>query len=1049
MIAAVHAKIPGRSRFKVGGLKNTPVLAAALENVLQTLGWVELARASHLTGTVLVKYDPALKVEQAAAELEEIRRQAVQAMSTASHPGESGENAVAKQPGPPLLQGKLDGIKDMVGRMLHYAQAQPQHPWHAMEAGEVLAKLEADPKIGLDTSQVLAGLKKQGYNLPPEIESRSRWQILREQFTSLPVGLLGVAAGLSILTGGILDAAIIMGVVAGNGLIGYFTESSAETTIKSLKSLATPTALVLREGKQREIAAPELVAGDILVLKPGILIPADARVLKAENLTLDESTLTGESLPVEKTAKALERAEAALGDRGNMVYQGTVVTGGQGLAVVTATGARTELGLLQTLVQQTAAPGTPIERQLGEIGDHLVLLSAGICSLVFGVGFLRGYGLIRMARMSISLAAAAVPEGLPTAATTTLALGVSRMGKEGVLIRNLDAVETLGSIQTVCLDKTGTLTENRMKVMETYVGGRSLRVVGGRLIDDGDRVVAFSRAKELKRILQVSVLCSETRINGKDAGSDRDLQGSPTENALVEMAMLVGLDVKTARETHTLLEVNHRAEGRPLMCSLHTRKDGGRLMAVKGSPEEVLARSRWQKVDGVHVELTPKDRERILAENKRMAGDALRVLGLAYAKTRGDDELDSEKDLIWLGLIGMADPLRGGVSQAIAAFHRAGIRTVMLTGDQEATARSVAVALNISGGRPLKVLDSSKLNGDESSSLGRLAGEVDVFSRVSPSRKLRIVQELQKSGQVVAMTGDGVNDSPALKAAEVGIAMGGSGTDVAREVADVVLENDDLETVIIAVRDGRTTYANIRKSVHFFLATNISEIMIMFAALGLGLGSPLNTMQLLWINLISDIFPGLALSMEEPEGDVLNRPPRDPAAPIFDKRDYLQMVKESTIITASALGAYAYGLLRYGAGAAASTLAFQSLTIGQLLQALNCRSERRPFWDKSLKPNPYLRWALGGSLAAQALTMFVPGLRNLMGLTPLGGLDYAVLGASALLALFGGEASKHTPRPGGGKVRPKRLKQGTKAAIKLLPLPKKDAATGEPAKIAV
>ena len=679
-----------------------------------------------------------------------------------------------------------------------------------------------------------------------------------------------------------------------------------------------------------------------------------------------------------------------------------------------------------------------------------MLLSAGICSVVFGMGFLRGYGLLQMARMSISLAAAAVPEGLPTAATTTLALGVSRMGKEGVLIRNLDAVETLGSIQTLCLDKTGTLTENSMKVMETYVGGRRLMVRNGKLINDDNRVVAFSEAKELKRLLQVSVLCSETRINGKAPEADRDLQGSPTENALVEMAILVGLDVKTARKTHTLLDVNHRAEGRPLMCSLHTRKDGGTLMAVKGSPEEVLARSRWQKINGEHVELTQEDMDKILAENRRMAGDALRVLGLAYTKTRGEDELDSEKDLIWLGLIGMADPLREGVAQAIAAFHKAGIRTVMLTGDQEATARSVAKELNISGGRPLKVLDSSKLNGDESSSLNRLAGEVDVFSRVSPSRKLRIVQELQKSGQVVAMTGDGVNDSPALKAAEVGIAMGGSGTDVAREVADVVLENDDLETVIIAVRDGRTTYANIRKSVHFFLATNISEIMIMFASLGIGLGSPLNTMQLLWINLISDIFPGLALSMEEPEGDVLNQPPRDPAAPIFDKRDYMQMVKESTVITAGAMGAYAYGLMRYGAGAAAGTLAFQSLTIGQLLHALNCRSEKRPFWDKSLKPNPYLRWALGGSFVMQALTLFVPGLRNLMGLTPLGGFDYVVLGASTLLALFGGEATKHTTWPGGGKAKPKRLKQGAKAAIKLLPLPKKDAAaTGEPAKIAV
>ena len=359
MITAVHAKIAGRSRFKVGGLKNSPALAAALESILRNLDWVDSAKASHLTGTLLVHYDPCRGADQVAGELESIRQKALDIMPGISEPGQGGQDSQAGEPASPLLQGKLDGIKDMVGRMLHYAQAQPQQPWHAMESKDILAKLEADPKTGLDPAEVAARLKKQGYNLPPEIETRSRWQILREQFTSLPVGLLGAAAGLSILTGGLLDAAIIMGVVGGNGLIGYFTESSSEATIKSLKKLANPTALVRREGKQREIDAPELVAGDILVLKPGILIPADARVLEAENLTLDESTLTGESLPVEKTAKALQQEEAALGDRSNMVYQGTVVTGGQGLAVVTATGARTELGLLQTLVQQTAPRPAP------------------------------------------------------------------------------------------------------------------------------------------------------------------------------------------------------------------------------------------------------------------------------------------------------------------------------------------------------------------------------------------------------------------------------------------------------------------------------------------------------------------------------------------------------------------------------------------------------------------------------------------------------------------------------------------------------------------
>ncbi|MCB2186047.1 MAG: cation-transporting P-type ATPase [Deltaproteobacteria bacterium] len=1030
MLTPVHTKVPGRARFRVEPLQGSAGLATALESLLAALPWVERATASGLTGTVLLEYPVGKDLREVSEALAEVVGEAqnlaqdvAQELARPPEPIAAGPAPGAAPPKPGTGPGKLDKLKNLWDRLLFQDPAQPQQPWHTLSQEEVVTRLLSDPAAGLAQGEAAERRKRQGPNLPPEIAPRSRWEILRGQFNSLPVALLGGAAVLSLATGGLLDAAIILGVVAANGVIGYFTESSAETTINSLQSLAKPHALVIREGRRTEIAAAELVAGDLLVLKQGLFVTADARVIAADNLTVDESTLTGESLPVEKSPETLTYDLTPLADRRNMVYQGTVATGGQGLAVVTATGARTELGRLQTLVQETAAPDTPIERQLGEIGDQLVLLSAAICSLVFGIGLWQGYGLLMMGRLAISLAAAAVPEGLPAAATTNLALGVSRMSREGVLIRNLAAVETLGAIQTICLDKTGTLTENRMKVLEAFVGGKRLTVSQGSLCEDG-RIVAYREAKELKRALQVGVLCSETRLNGRVEDPAAPLKGTPTENALIELALLTGVNVKQVRQDHRLLAVTLRAEDRPYMTSLHQRRKGGTLLAVKGSPAAVLAHCAWRKRGKVETALTEADRAAILAENERMAGRALRVLGLAYTRTRGEETLSAASGLVWLGLVGMADPVRDRVAQAIAAFHRAGIRTVMLTGDQEATARSVAQSLAISGGRPLEVMDSSRLNGAEAAELDAGAGRVDVFSRVSPSSKLRIVQKLQAAGQVVAMTGDGVNDSPALKAAAVGIAMGGSGTDVAREVADVVLEHDDLGTLILAVRDGRTTYANIRKSVHFFLATNLSEILVMFSSLSLGLGTPLNTMQLLWINLISDIFPGLALSLEEPEEDVLGQPPRRAGAPLFNGRDYLGMAKEAGVITVGSLGAYAYGLVRYGLGPAASSVAFQSLTIGQLLHALTCRSERRHFWDPSLRPNPYLRWALGGSLALQALTMLVPGVRSLLGLTPLNLLDYLVIGASALFTLWGTEAVKTPPE----RETPRRKIPGRDAA---------------------
>ncbi len=1007
MVEAIHTAVAGRARFKVEGLYRSKSLEKLLESRLARLQDISLASANALTGNVLVCYNSDNNPQTIAALIEGIVSDCLK----------------SPQPVPsfpvPAKAGAAIGLEDRATALdrfkglFAYPLEQPGQPWHRLKAEAVLAQWQTSREKGLSLKAVQGNRQKYGLNLLPEAEPRSGWDIFLVQFQSLPVALLGAAAGLSIFTGGLADAVLIAGVVVLNAFIGYKTESESEKTIRSLQTLVRPAALVLREGGLREIPSEEVTPGDLLVLRPGTYVAADARLVEANHLSVDESALTGESLPVNKDTRPLKRDHIPLGDRINLVFMGTLVTGGEGLAVVVATGIYTEIGLIQSLIGEAASPETPMERQLGQLGNQLVLLCGGVCGVVFVMGFMWGFGWLELLRTSICLAAAAVPEGLPTTATTTLALGIRDMRKHHVLIRHLNAVETLGSVQTVCLDKTGTITRNQMSVLQIFTGMRTIKVVDGQFLRPTGPIPPFA-CEELEQLLKVSVLCNEIEIYQE--GEDYVLRGTPTEAALVHLAILVGLDVTDLRRRYPLLKVNHRSENRLFMGTLHEDPPASRLFAIKGNPLEVMALCSWHLQDGRKMPLTDEDRQRLEAENEEMAGDALRVLGLAYAL--GPDESVAENDnLVWLGMVGMADPIRPGVGEAIRAFHRAGIETVMITGDQSPTAYAIGQELDLSQGGPLEILDATHLAEIEPEVLRALVKRAQVFARVSPSHKLGIVQALQGAGKVVAMTGDGINDGPALKAADVGIAMGRTGTDIAREVADVVLEEDNLDTLIIAIRDGRTIYINIRKSVHFFLATNLSEIMLTFVAMAVGLGSPLTAAQLLWINLISDIFPGLALAMEAPEPDILDRPPRDPARPIFTGSDYKRMAFESGAITTGALGAYGYGLMRYGLGAQTSTLAFHSLTTGQLLHAISCRSDTHGIFSPGkLPPNRYLTLALGGSLAVQFLTAAVPGLRSLLGLAPVGLLDGLVISGSALLPLVVNEATKKPPVNGENEV---------------------------------
>lgn len=1004
MVEAIHTAVAGRVRFKVEGLYRSKSLEKLLESRLARLKDISLASANALTGNVLVCYNSGNTPQTIAALIEGIISDYLSQPPSSSALVLSQTKAAAERE-------DQAGVIDRFKGLFAYPEEQQGEPWHRLEAEAALAKWQTSRETGLSLEAVQRHQRKYGVNILPEAEPRSGWEIFFEQFNSLPVYLLGAAAGLSVVTGGMVDAVLIMSVVVANAFIGYKTESESEKTIRSLQTLVRPGALVIREGRLSEIPSEEVTPGDLLVLRPGSYVAADGRLIEASHLSVDESALTGESMPVTKNPQVLEQETIPLGDRLNLVFMGTLVTGGEGLAVVVATGSFTEIGLIQSLIGEAASPETPLERQLGQLGDQLVLLCLGISGVVFVMGFAWGYGWLEMLRTSICLAAAAVPEGLPAAATTTLALGIRDMRKHHVLIRHLNAVETLGSVQTVCLDKTGTITRNQMSVLQIFSGMKAIKVVkDGQFLGPQGPIAPFA-CEELEQLLQISVLCNEIEIYQE--GGDYVLRGTATEGALVQLAVLAGLDVGDLRARYPLLKINYRSENRLFMGTLHEYAPAGKLFALKGNPLEVLAMCSWHLQDGRKLPLTEEDRQRIEAENEEMAGQALRVLGLAFAQ--GEDESIFEKldGLVWLGMVGMADPIRDGVGDAIRAFHRAGIDTVMITGDQSPTAYAIGRELELSQGEPLKILDATHLAEIEPEVLRALVKRAQVFARVSPAHKLQIVQALQGAGKVIAMTGDGINDGPALKAADVGIAMGRTGTDIAREVADVVLEKDNLDTLIIAIRDGRTIYLNIRKSVHFFLATNLSEIMLTFTAIAVGLGSPLTAAHFLWINLISDIFPGLALALEAPEPDILERPPRDPQRPIFTGSDFKRMAFESGAITAGAFGAYGYSMMRYGLGAQTSTLAFHSLTTGQLLHAISCRSETHSIFSaEKLPPNPYLTMALGGSLVMQFLTMVVPGLRSLLGLAPVGLLDGLVISGTALLPLVVNEATKKPPVDG-------------------------------------
>jgi Ca2+-transporting ATPase len=954
--ASIITSTPGRLRLGIPALYRSQPLKEQLERKFAQHDAVIEVAASALTGRVLLLFRPAVAVQALLHEL---------GIRTAPPPPAGRPRPMPRQP---RHGAGTTGVSGTAG----------QPAWHLQSTGEALASL-ASSERGLDEPEARQRLRR-GRNLVALPGRRTSLDILLSQFKGTPNVLLGVATVASMLTGALAEAAALGAVLLMNAAIGFRTERQAEATISSLSELVDETVLVLRAGRAERIKATHVVPGDVLVLRPGARIAADVRLLQARRLQVDESPLTGESFPVEKDVAALAGA-VALAERANMAYRGTAVASGSGLGLVVATGSRTEVGAIEALARLAERPKTPIQVQLDQLGGQLVGVSSALCLGVLAVGLLRGQPAGALLRSAIALAIAAVPEGLPTVATTSLARGLRRLRERGVLLRHLHAVETIGTISTICLDKTGTLTMNQMSAIAV----RTL----GRAFDPADFHGAVPGDAALARLLQMCVLSNEGVAN-HDA-PDSPIQGSATENALLELALRGGLQPGLLRERYPLLAGELRAERRNYMRTVHaTPGRHRRLVAVKGNPAEVLAMCAEVQGGWQARACDALARAAILAQNDEMARDGLRVLGFACAEVPSDQARGAEP-LTWLGLVGLADPIRPGMEDVVNRFHQAGIRTVMLTGDQPGTARQIGKALRLAGAGKLNVVDAAGLEQLAPEQLRDLAARADVFARVTPSDKLRIVKALQASGAIVAMTGDGINDSPALRAADVGIAMG-SGTELALSVADIALKYDQLEALLDAVAQGRAIADNIRKSVHFLVSSNLSEILVVFGAVAFGSGAPLTPLQLLWLNLLTDILPAIALAEEAPEPDVMRRRPRAPREPLVHPRDMLAYTREAAWLAGGTLAAHAWGGLVNGSAARAATVGFDTMLLGQMLHARFCRAQHRGMHTPA---NPQLAAAIATSTGLQALAHLVPGLRRLLGLTALRPLDLLVMAVGA------------------------------------------------------
>jgi Ca2+-transporting ATPase len=882
--------------------------------------------------------------------------------------------------------------------------------WYQIEAEEIARRLDSNLSQGLTAAEVNAKLAKFGPNELAEQKGKTVAAMLIDQFKDFLVVLLIIAALVSGSLGEWLDSIVILFIVALNAFLGVIQEFKAEKSLAALKKLAGPLAKVIRDRRVIQLPARELVPGDIFLLEAGDFVPADGRLWEAANLKVEESALTGESVPVEKSV-ALSDQDLPLADRKNSVFMGTIVTYGRGRGIVTATGMRTEIGQIATLIQNVAPETTPLQQKMEEFGKYLGIMALGVCAAIFAIGWFRGEELITMFLTSVSLAVAAIPEGLPAIVTIVLALGVQRMAKQRAIIRKLPAVETLGAATIICSDKTGTLTRNQMTVRRVYTAGKLYEVTGQGYCPEGEYISnnqphIVPGEGLLRLTLLAGALCNDANVvheslEGREVWK---IVGDPTEGALVVAAAKAGLEREALTGNYQrVLEIPFDSD-RKLMTTIHKgslpepglqkleQTDADGLWAItKGAPDMVLNRCSAYLTPNGFAALDKATQEQLLAVNAEMAQDALRVLGVALRRMPEVSRIQAdhvEENLIFVGFWGMIDPPRMEVKEAIAECKRAGIMPVMITGDHRETAAAIAKELGLLG-EGQWVLNGRELDGWSDAELAAKIEQIAVYARVSPENKVRIVGAFREKGHVVAMTGDGVNDAPALKRADIGAAMGITGTDVAKSAAEMVLADDNFATIVGAVREGRIIFENIRKSIYFLLSCNIGEIFAILLAIILQYPVPLLAIQILWVNLVTDSLPALALGMEPAEPGIMDRPPRRKEEGLFTAGMKGSILLEGFFIGGLAVIAFAIGSVGAGSVAQGRTMAFATLSFSQLFHVFNFRSIRTTIFRRGMNPNRFLWVAIALSGCVQGLVMIVPPLQKVFKVTPLDGQHWA------------------------------------------------------------
>jgi P-type Ca2+ transporter type 2C len=899
---------------------------------------------------------------------------------------------------------------------------------------------------GLTQEEAAERLHKFGANELTEKPRPGFLAMLLSQFNNFLVIILIFAAVISLLLGEIVDAVAILIIVVLNAVVGVVQESKAEAALAALKKMAAPNAQVIRGGRQMTIPSRELVVGDVVLLEAGNYVPADMRLIESVNLKVEEASLTGESVPVDKNAKVVLNKDIPLGDRKNSTFMSTLVAYGRGRGLVTSTGMHTQIGQIAEMLQSYEEEDTPLQQKLDQLAKWLGIVCLAICGIIFVYGLIRDthFGtivsdglmaylrnekkdIIELFMTAVSLAIAAIPEGLPAVVTICLALGMQKMIRRHVLIRKLPAVETLGCTSVVCSDKTGTLTQNEMTVVQAWAGGKKLKITGegyaptGQFSFDG-RPFDPVKDPDVSLLLHAGVLCNDAKL--EESGEEQGMKsyrivGDPTEGAMVVAAAKAGVwRDRTEKVLQRVQEIPFDSE-RKRMTTLHQikQKDGdfsfncpSTVAFIKGAPDIVLDLCSQIVTNGKAVPITEENKKQVLGMNQEMARQALRVLGVAY---RPLDQIPSacssetvETQLTFVGLMGMIDPARPEVKEAVKVAQGAGLKSVMVTGDYKDTAEAIAREIGIltPGGKVLTGTELDKMSDDD---LAKVVDKVDVCCRVSPANKTKIVDAFKAKGYVVAMTGDGVNDAPALKRANIGVAMGITGTDVSKETAHMVLTDDNFASIVAAIEEGRIIYSNIRKFVYYLISCNIGEILIIFVAMLLGFPMPLKPVQLLMLNLVTDGAPALALGMEKGDRDIMNRPPRPTKEPVINWEMRIGTIVQAVVMTAAVLIVYFLALRIYPEHVdRAQTIAFVTLCLSELLRAFTARSEHHGIFSIGVFTNRWMIWAVLGSAAVVFISIYVPFLQPFIDTTPLSLGDWALMAPFILMASVAAEITK-------------------------------------------